>query len=254
MTMFARLFRGRTKAKAQPEAPPGTRIYAIGDIHGRLDLLNQLHRMIADDASDLGDVRKVLIYLGDYVDRGSSSRQVIDALLDDPLPAFDAVYLSGNHEEMLLSFLEDSSVGPMWMFNGGDATLLSYGVGPAEGKTIDEKYRAMQKMLHKSLPRAHVEFLRSLKLYYEEGDYLFVHAGMVPGRPIEDQVSDDLLWIREEFVRSNADHGKCVVHGHTIVAEPEIKTNRIAVDTGAYFSNTLSCLVLDGAEKRFLQT
>ena len=254
MTMFERLFGGHAKADVAPEAPPATRIYAIGDIHGRFDLLRQMHRMIAEDASDLGEVRKVLVYLGDYVDRGSSSRQVIDHLLEEPLPQFDAVYLSGNHEEMRLAFLDDASVGPMWMFNGGDATLLSYGVGPTEGVTIEQKHREMQIGLHQNLPRTHLEFLRSLKLYHVENDYLFVHAGLVPGQPIETQSAEDLLWIREEFIDSEADHGKCVVHGHTIVAEPDIRANRIAIDTGAYFSNTLSCLILDGSDRRFLQT
>ena len=258
--MFARLFGSPTKADAPPEAPPATRIYAIGDIHGRLDLLCQMHRMIALDAADLsqggtaGKVRKVLVYLGDYVDRGSSSRQVIDHLVSEPLPQFDAVYLSGNHEEMMLAFLDDASVGPMWMFNGGDATLLSYGVDPTESGAIENKHQEMQIALKRNLPRAHIEFMRSLKLYHGEGDYLFVHAGLVPGQPIEDQSAEDLLWIREEFINSETDHGKCVVHGHTIVAEPDIRANRIGIDTGAYFSNTLSCLVLDGSDRRFLQT
>ena len=252
--MFSRLFAGRGRVKSSPEAPPGTRVYAIGDIHGRLDLLTLLHRMIEEDAAGSDDERKALIYLGDYVDRGSSSRQVIDYLLGDPLPDFETVFLTGNHESMMLSFLDDTSIGPMWMINGGDATLLSYGVGEMQGDTIEQRDLKIQSALKQQLPHAHVEFLRTLRLYHVEGDYLFFHAGVAPGRPLEEQEARDLLWIREAFIRSTADHGKCVVHGHTIVAKPDVRQNRIGIDTGAYFSNTLTCLVLDGDEQRFLQT
>lgn len=252
--MFSRLFGGRTRPEAQPEAPPGTRVYAVGDIHGRLDLLRKMHRMIEDDARDVTDRRRVVVYLGDYVDRGSSVREVIDLLLNEPLAQFEAAHLTGNHEEMMLNFLDDVSIGPMWMFNGGDATLLSYGVGLTYDGTADERQSKMQAAFCENLPPAHLDFLRSLRPYHMEGDYLFVHAGVVPGRPIEEQETKDLLWIREAFTDSTVDHGKFVVHGHTIVAKPEIKANRIGIDTGAYFSNTLSCLVLDGPDRRFLQT
>jgi len=252
--MFSKLFSGRGKAGTSPEAPAGARVYAIGDIHGRLDLLRILHRKIDDDAAAHDDKRRILIYLGDYVDRGSSSRQVIDCLLDDPLPGFNTVYLSGNHEEMMLSFLDDVSIGPMWMINGGDATLQSYGIGEPQGDTVEDRQRELQSAFVERIPRAHIEFLRGLRVCHVEGDYLFVHAGVAPGKPLEDQDPEDLLWIREEFLNSDADHGKCVVHGHSIVAEPDIRGNRIAIDTGAYFSNILTCVVLDGSEQTFLQT
>jgi serine/threonine protein phosphatase 1 len=226
----------------------------VGDIHGRVDLLRKLHRMIADDARDVTDRRRVVVYLGDYVDRGSSVREVIDLLLNEPLAQFETAYLTGNHEEMMLNYLDDVSIGPMWMFNGGDATLLSYGVGLTYDGDADERQLKMQQALREKLPPAHLDFLRALCPHHIEGDYLFVHAGVAPGRPIEEQETKDLLWIREAFTKSTVDHGKFVVHGHTIVAKPEIKANRIGIDTGAYFSNTLSCLVLDGPDRRFLQT
>ncbi len=254
MIMFSRFFAGRGEATAVPEGPPDTRIYAIGDIHGRLDLLQLLHGMIERDAAEVEGKRKLLIYLGDYVDRGSSSCQVVDYLLGDPLPQFDIIRLRGNHEEMLLSFLDDPEFAPMWMINGGEATLSSYGIGEMQGETIEQRNRNIQAALKERLPRAHVEFFHSLGLHHVAGDYLFVHAGVLPGVALEEQVVEDLLWIRGEFIKSDADHGKCVVHGHTVVDEPEIRENRIAIDTGAYFSNILSCLVLDGGERRFLQT
>ncbi len=125
-----------TPSPTAPQTPQGSRIYAVGDIHGRCDLLDRLHGLIAADARAHPAARKLVVYLGDYVDRGSSSRQVVDYLLDDPLPEFETIFLTGNHEDMMLSFLDDESIGPMWMINGGDATLSSYGVGEIQGDTI----------------------------------------------------------------------------------------------------------------------
>ena len=252
--MFARLFASRKARPHPPAAPPGTRIYAVGDIHGRVDLLRRLYAMIAEDAAAAPDQRRVAVHLGDYVDRGESSRQVIELLLDEPLAGFEPVYLRGNHEEMMLAFLEDPTMGPMWMFNGGDATLYSYGIGHQEGATPDERHVQLRRALQEALPARHLAFLRGLGLHHVEGDYLFVHAGIAPGRPLEQQDSQDLLWIREEFIHSTADHGSCVVHGHTIVPAPDIRPNRIGIDTGAYFTGVLTCVVLDGHDQRILHT
>ena len=252
--MLARLFASRKARRRAPAAPPGTRIYAVGDIHGRVDLLRRLHAMIADDAAAAPDRRRLAVYLGDYVDRGEASRQVVELLLDEPLAGFETVCLRGNHEEMMLTFLEDAAAAPMWMFNGGDATLYSYGVGHQEGATPEERHAKLQRALRRAVPERHLAFLRALPLYHVEGDYLFVHAGIVPGRPLAQQTSEDLLWIREEFIHSPADHGKCVVHGHTIVPAPDIRPNRIGIDTGAYFTGVLTCLVLDGHDQRILHT
>jgi len=252
--MLRRLLRRRERPSRRSEAPPGTRVYAVGDIHGRLDLLRRMHEMIAEDAVGARTHRVVVIYLGDYVDRGQQSRQVLQFLLDEPLAGFESVHLCGNHEEMMLAFLGDASVGPMWMYNGGDATLYSYGVGQQEGATIEERHARMQQKLCETVPEQHLAFLRNLRLYHVEGDYLFVHAGIVPGRTLEEQRPQDLLWIRDEFVQSGEDHGRCVVHGHTIVPAPDLRANRIGIDTGAYFSGTLTCLVLEDATQRILQT
>jgi len=252
--MFGKRLRSKDDtAERGTRTPDGTRIYAIGDIHGRVDLLRLLHERIRDDAEGHPG-RRVLIYLGDYVDRGEQSRQVIDLVLEDSLAGFETVRLMGNHEDMMSAFLEDPSVGQAWMFNGGDATLLSYRVGAPADLLGEARILSMQQKFRDALPDSHRAFLRSLVLYHIEGDYLFVHAGVRPGAAPEDQERQDLMWIREPFLSSKADHGYCVVHGHTIVSEPEFHPNRIAIDTGAYYTNTLICLVLEGDGHRVLQT
>lgn len=232
--------------------PPGTRVYAIGDIHGRLDLLSRLHQMILDDAraSKAGD--RILIYLGDYVDRGPDSAGVIELLSQEALPGFTAIHLKGNHEDFLLRFLDDTSSGTAWFANGGVETLRSYGV-ELEHADRDTPSRLLDK-LSRRLPARHLDFLRALSLHHCIGDYLFVHAGIRPGLAMELQSATDMLWIRGEFLNSTVEHGKVVVHGHTIADLPEVRDNRIGIDTGAFFSDRLTCLVLDGADRRFLHT
>jgi serine/threonine protein phosphatase 1 len=243
--------RKRTQAVLLPRAPPGSRIYAIGDIHGRLDLLRAITQLIHEDAYAHQAPRNVAIYLGDYVDRGDMSSAVIDWLLDQPLPGFESVHLLGNHEDSMLQFLTDARVGPPWLAYGGVATLRSYGVRPP---SADRDLARVQDDLRDKLPERHVSFLRGLALQHVEGDYAFVHAGVRPGVALASQVPQDLLWIREEFLSSHADFGKIVVHGHTIVEEPEVRRNRIGIDTGAFASGTLTCLVLADDQWSFLQT
>lgn len=229
-------------------------MYAVGDIHGRADLLTKLHEMIGADIRAKRPDRAVIVYVGDYIDRGESSRDVLDLLLTAPVGGAEAVYLRGNHEEFMLTFLEDSSVGDMWLKNGGDATLYSYGVGAPPVADREERHRMMRDDLQTKLPREHLQFLRTLQLYHVEGEYAFVHAGIKPGVPLEDQVDRDVLWIRGGFLDDQSDHGKCIVHGHTITDDIEVRTNRIGIDTGAYFSGKLSCVVLDGETCAVLQT
>lgn len=237
----------------QPSVPDGTLVYAVGDIHGRADLLRQIHEKIAKDASVAKCERKVVVYVGDYVDRGPGSKDVVDILLNEPLEGFERHHLKGNHEEFLLDFLEDIEAGPAWLFNGGVATLASYGV--EVGQPFEYSLNAMtelQARFRAALPDEHLEFYRNLETSHSEGDYHFVHAGIRPGVPLDRQNEDDLLWIRDEFLTSKADHGKIVVHGHTITWEPEQRFNRIGIDTGAFHSGVLTCLVLEGAEQDFV--
>jgi serine/threonine protein phosphatase 1 len=252
--MPARLFQMNRPRRAPRAVPEDVRVYAIGDIHGRVDLLSDLHRRIEEDAQRHAKPRMVVVYVGDYVDRGLQSRAVLDVLIDEPLEGFESVHLKGNHEAMMLQFLEDARGASGWLEIGGNATLLSYGVKPKEEQSLLKRLAEAQGLLQRSLPLSHRTFLEGLKLHHVEGDYLFVHAGLKPRVPIEEQRERDLLWIREDFLESSFDHGKTVVHGHSISWEPEIKANRINVDTGAFASGVLTCLVLDGGEQSFLQT
>jgi len=232
-----------------PRVPEGTRVYAIGDIHGCSELLDRLHALIAADfrANPVSDVR--LVYLGDYVDRGPDSAGVLDRLATGA-PIGEARLLSGNHERMLLHFLEDEAFGVAWWRYGGLETLHSYGVidgrlGPDAGLAHELKSK---------LPTKHLTLIQGLEKNATIGDYFFCHAGVRPGVPLESQTDEDLLSIRGEFLSSTADFGKVVVHGHTPVAEPEFKPNRINIDTGAYSTGRLTCLVLEGTERRLLAT
>ncbi|MSO77393.1 MAG: serine/threonine protein phosphatase [Alphaproteobacteria bacterium] len=237
-----------------PNVPAGRRIYAIGDIHGRADLLARLYAMIFRDAEGAEVLGKTLVYLGDYIDRGPDSRQVIDMLLA-PLPrGFRAVHLRGNHDAWLVDFLADIAAGPGWLNNGGHATLASYGVGRPLGLTLASRLSATQAALDRALPEAHRRFFQGLGDWHVEGDYLFVHAGIRPGVALDRQTPDDLLWIRDEFLYSDADHGHIVVHGHTIRDEPELMANRIGIDTGAFMSGRLTAAVFERASVRFLAT
>lgn len=233
--------------------PPGRRIYAIGDIHGRDDLLRELHRRIVDDRANLApDCRPVVIYLGDYVDRGPGSLEVVDMLLNEPLAGFKRVYLMGNHERMMLDFL-NGPPDPVWLFNGGTATLWSYGVS-GRSLTSERDLEHLRTCLIEAVPSTHRGFLDSLSFSHEEGDYLFVHAGVRPGRPLDRQEPQDLLWIRGPFLHSEADFGRRIVHGHTITPEPVVARNRIGIDTGAFYSGRLTCAVLEDTQLRFLHT
>jgi len=234
--------------------PQDSRVYAIGDIHGCVDRLDRLHDAIWEDASAHVCGRRVVVYLGDYIDRGPSSRQVIDRLIGEPLPGFEVVYLMGNHERFLMDFLENPDIGQAWLHNGGEATLESYRVDlwGRDGRAHDMNW--IRERLRAIMPPAHHAFFEALRLFHVEGDYFFTHAGIRPGVELERQNEADLLWIRNPFLRSKADHGKIVVHGHTPSAEPEVRANRIAIDTGACYGGRLTALVLADAGYGFLHT
>ncbi len=248
---------GRPAARAGDIAartPNGTRVYAIGDIHGRADLLRRLHRNILDDAEDAGAARKVVVYIGDYVDRGPDSFGVVDMLIEEPLDGFERHHLKGNHEDFLLRFVEAGADGEVWMMNGARATLESYGVEWSDMAYGVDGLEAARRKFVDFMPESHLRFFHGLELWHSEGDYLFVHAGVRPGVPLAEQRPFDLMWIREAFLDSDADHGCVVVHGHTIEPAPEVRPNRIGIDTGAFRSGRLTALVVEGAERRFLAT
>lgn len=233
--------------------PDGTRVYAVGDVHGRADLLDRLLAELAEDARARPVARVVVVFLGDYVDRGPESRQVVERLLAGPgegLAGAEWVCLKGNHEEYMLRFLTETSVGPAWCLNGGLATVRSYAGPLAEGAEADMP--GLQLALSRALPPAHLRFLSRLPLIHQEGDYAFVHAGIRPGVALSDQDPADLLWIRDDFLFEASAFEKVVVHGHTPTPIPEVRPNRIGIDTGAYKSGRLTALVLEGADQGFI--
>lgn len=228
--------------------PEGHAVYAIGDIHGCLAPLERLERRILADATARGTKERIIVYLGDYIDRGPDSAGVLDHLIERPLPGFHAIHLCGNHEDYMLRFLADPSVGSDWHRNGGDATLGSYGLDPVH------EWGRLRAELARTLPIRHRAFLEGLRLFHVEGDYLFVHAGIRPGLPLERQSREDLLWIRGSFLNSDLRHEKIVVHGHSITRDADVRPNRIGIDTGAFMSGRLTCLALEGTERRLLSS
>ncbi|MGA8401853.1 MAG: metallophosphoesterase family protein [Stellaceae bacterium] len=226
------------------------RVYAIGDIHGRADLLDRMIAAIARDLAQRPVQTALTVTVGDYVDRGPDSRGVVERLTQNPFPT-PFVALRGNHETIFEEFLRDPSVADYWRQLGGLETLHSYGVDVAplmRGRGHEEAAAALRA----ALPQSHATFLASLRLTHSVGRYFFCHAGVRPGVPLARQREEDLLWIRDEFLDSRADFGKVVVHGHTPREAPELRPNRINVDTGAFMSGQLTCAVLEDDAVRFL--
>jgi serine/threonine protein phosphatase 1 len=229
-------------------APADTRIYAVGDIHGRADLLSEITARIDDDIRRRPIAHTVEVYLGDYIDRGPHSRTVID-LLAVRLVANRAVCLRGNHEAVMEGFLQDPAILQYWLPLGGMQTLASYGI---ELRDETETASDLRLRFLDAFPRAHELFMQCLRNQFSCGDFLFVHAGIRPEIPIAQQDVNDLIWIRNEFLESTRKHQRFVVHGHTPVPHPDIRHNRINIDTGAWRTGTLTCIVIEGSTILFL--
>jgi serine/threonine protein phosphatase 1 len=245
---------GMTNAPGSPRVPDDTRVYAIGDIHGRADLVHDMMQRIAHDRNAASPVREtIVVFVGDYVDRGPDSAGVLDQIArlsrDD---SFTTCLLKGNHEVMFLDFLAEPSAFLHWAMNGGLSTLESYDIDVAA--LSQDNPERLRQMVLEAIPDAHLELLRNLKTSVVVGDYMFVHAGVRPGVPLDAQAEQDLIWIREPFLDFEGDLGKIVVHGHTPTNEPDIRSNRIDIDTLAWRSGTLTALVLENVSRRFLQT
>ena len=234
--------------------PPGLRIYAIGDIHGQIDLVEQMLAHIARDVRDRPPHGPTLeIFLGDYIDRGSFSSSVIELLARGKPSCDQRICLRGNHEELMLEFLEDPAQLDLWWSNGGAATAMSYGLSSSLRKSVRNAPLLVHERIVQLIPADHRAFLRGLNWSYRAGDYLFVHAGIRPGVALDKQLREDMVWIREPFLSSRTDFGVRVVHGHTPVDAPEVRPNRINIDTGAYMTGRLTCLVLEGDRTGFIQ-
>jgi serine/threonine protein phosphatase 1 len=255
--MLKDLFRKRAPAAVAQDAraPDGVEIYAVGDIHGRLDLLDAMIARIEAERSRVPDVRTVVVILGDMVDRGPQSREVVDRLIAwGREGSVELHVLCGNHEATLLEFLRDPAVGPSWADYGGGDTLRSYGVRPPASRRDLAGWEAAQQAFGLTLPPEHVAFFERLETILVLGGYAFVHAGLRPGVPLHEQAERDLLWIRDEFLQFRGAWEKVVVHGHTPAGEPQdCGAYRIGVDTGAYATGVLTAVKLFGAERQFIQ-
>lgn len=245
-----KLFR-REEPMVPATLPEGLRIYAVGDIHGRLDRLLSLDDAIRRDMLSRSPCREALvIFLGDYVDRGPDSRGVVDLLSKRQFGGLRSRFLLGNHEDSLLTFLDDPRIGPAWLSFGGMATLASYEVRAAADGT--NRMAKLSHALRESMPAEHLAFFQALELHIELGGYLFVHAGVRPGRTLDRQTRNDLLTIREPFMSADRLPWR-VVHGHTITEQPELKPMRISLDTGAYATGRLSCAIIEGVDATLLE-
>ncbi|MCK0195590.1 serine/threonine protein phosphatase [Ancylobacter sp. 6x-1] len=218
-------------------------IYAIGDIHGRLDLLKIMVKLIAADLDQYGREGALVVTLGDIVDRGPDSREVIELLAGNPFKV-PYVAIAGNHEQMFLDFMGHPRRGMGWCRQGGIETLRSYTV-PTAGIMMGRGLSAAAETLEWVMPPHHQQFLRSMRWGVRVPGFFLCHAGVRPGVPLDEQTPEDLFWIREEFLDSKEDFGAMVVHGHTVVPQIDVRSNRINIDTGAYQSGKLSCAVLD---------
>jgi serine/threonine protein phosphatase 1 len=234
-----------SQGQEQPaKIPPGLRVYAVGDVHGRADLLTQLFSGIDADLDANPTPRAVHVFLGDYIDRGPDSREVLDLLIARS-ERHEMIFLKGNHEVLIEQFLRRPDTLATWRQVGGIQTLLSYGVKPSFSPDPAEQ-AALARWLADVLPPAHIRFFRSLQASFSCGDFFFVHAGVRPGVPLSQQTDEDMFWIREKFLRCRDKFAKIIVHGHTPVAEVEFHSNRINVDTGAFATGRLSCLRIEG--------
>jgi serine/threonine protein phosphatase 1 len=226
----------RTRLQFDPGDMP---IYAIGDIHGRLDLLQQAERSIIENASRLPG-RKLIVTLGDYIDRGPTSAQVISHLMAPPPPDFERICLTGNHEIMMLDYIDGVISYADWMPMGAASLLRSYGLDPEQLPLVFPTASKLDSFIRQSLPKPHLEFLRSLPILADTPDVLFVHAGIDPLRPIMNQTDEDLVFIRQRFFESRVRLPKLVVHGHTPVERADVRDRRLNLDTGAFRSNRLT--------------
>jgi serine/threonine protein phosphatase 1 len=233
-----------TLSSAPARLQEGRRIYAIGDIHGCDVQLGNLHEVIAEDLATRPIEEPLLLHIGDYVDRGADTAGVLQRLLrETPIPGVPVINLLGNHDETMLHALSgDRAAATDWLFAGGAPALQSYGIDPDSPR----------ESWPEQVPPEHLEFLRRLALTYRDGGYFFVHGGVRPGVPLEQQAREDLLRMRQPFLYSEMSFGAVVVHGHTPVRDPVVRHNRIAIDTGAVFGGKMTCLVLEGETLGFL--
>ena len=237
----------------QPAGARGYRAYVVGDVHGRLDLLEDLLAKIHAELQRRPSAKTLLVFVGDLIDRGPQSAQVVERLRNYKRPGIRPTFILGNHEEVLLRILKgEAQLITKWRWFGGSECLQSYGVDPdALSRLTNEEALAV---VRRAIPAAHVEFLESFVDSCRFGDFLFVHAGIRPGVALDQQLQSDLRWIREPFLLDDTDHGFIVVHGHTISNRVEERPNRLGIDTGAYRTGILTALAIEGTQRWLLDT
>ena len=252
MGLFRRLSQGR-KGGFRPRGKAGARAYAVGDIHGRLDLLDRLLEMIDADSASRPELKTYIVFLGDLIDRGPDSAGVVERLRNYS-PAFARpIFIAGNHEEVFLRILHgEIDILPDWLQFGGAECIRSYGLDPKALARM-EPHEALEQ-LKAAVPASHVEFVESFCDTFRFGDYLFVHAGIRPGVDLNEQDQFDLRWIREPFLSGEEEHGVMIVHGHTIAPAVDERPNRIGIDTGAYHSGILTALAVEDEQRWYLAT
>jgi serine/threonine protein phosphatase 1 len=236
--------------RKHPRIPAGLRLYVVGDIHGRADALRDVFSRIDADLATGEFRRPVQIFLGDYIDRGPASREVLDMLIERE-QHHETMPLKGNHEALFLEFFTNPAVLSSWRQFGGLQTLMSYGLKPSINPGPQEQIELAQQLMQ-SVPPAHLKLIADMRNSFTCGDLFFVHAGVRPGIPLKQQKEDDLLWIREDFLFHERSFKKVIVHGHTPVAEPDVRVNRINLDVGAYATGKLACMVIDESAIGFI--
>ncbi len=250
--MIRSLFAKRSQLRSH-SVPDGTRVYAVGDVHGRRDLLDQLLDQIRADLAAAPIQRPVVILLGDLIDRGPDSAGAVAAALDLERSDIETHFIQGNHEELLLLARDgDDEAVRLFARVGGRETLLSYGVDLATYESAD--FAEVSELARRHVPPEHIAFLARMTDMVEIGDYAFVHAGIMPGVALADQKPRHLRWIRREFLDHRGPHPRFIVHGHTITERVDARDNRLGIDTGAYESGVLTAVVLEADRRRFLQT
>lgn len=251
--MLSRLFANQS-GRAPSRTPQDCVIWAVGDIHGRSDLADRLVQAIRADLAATQASRKVVVFLGDHVDRGLDSKGVLNQLCNIEVdPGLETHFVRGNHEDRMEAFLVDPMVGPSWCDYGGRETLMSYGVSPPAMRGDANGWASAARALAEALPESHRQLLSRQVLWVEIGDYLFVHAGVRPGLPLAQQVGEDLMWIRQPFLDHPSPADKVVVHGHTPTETIVSDHRRIGIDSGAYATNVLSAVRLAGETRVLLQ-
>lgn len=243
----------RSRKETEPSGPRGRRAYVVGDVHGRLDLLENLLHAIHSEIAEQQPLRVLLVFLGDLIDRGPQSSGVLERLRTYSRPGVQPIFILGNHEEVLLRILDgETPLIEKWRMFGGAQCLESYGIDPASLNGLSEQ--AALERIRSAIPASHVDFLRSFSDTCRFGDYVFVHAGIRPDVDLDEQKQSDLRWIRDPFLLDETDHGFVVVHGHTISRKVQERTNRVGIDTGAYRSGILTAMVIDGPRRWYLDT